>query len=219
MSDPTITPIVIKNRALARIGGGEIVAEDENTELARQVDAIYQDRIDAVLGGYPWSFAKKTYRLDALAKTAANGFDSDLLVFPTGWPHGFLLPGDRLSTPRKVMADPRNPDVPIRDFEIEAGLIYARHDKLWATFTVRVDPDVWPPPFRIAIVTLLAADLAIPVTHDTALAAELRAYAQGTPEENGRGGLIGRAIAVDVAGAVATAPLLALDPLGNARLS
>lgn len=208
----------IMNNALARIGAGAIMAEDEDSDLAAQVVAVYFDRLDAILGMHPWTFAGKTYKLDRLSETANNDFVAADGKFMNGWRHGFALPGTRIGHPRRILDDPRRPDSPCRDFLIEGVNLYADRDSLWATVTVRADPAAWSPGFRLAVTVATAADLCVPVTHDATLAEKLRAEAEGSPSEGGRGGLIGRAMGKDAAASPAKAPLWG-DPLTLARLS
>jgi hypothetical protein len=208
----------IINNALARIGGGEVVAIDEDTDLAAQCNAVYDDEIASLLALYEWSFNARTYSLDVLAPTAANDFDASINKFRNGWRYGFQLPGGRLAPPRRILTNPRLPDQPLRDFAIEGASVFADYSALWATVSVDADPTVWPAPFRKAATVALAAGLCVPVTQDKNLAAALREDAQGPPEYQGRGGMIGQAIAFDAARSRIRAPMVS-DPLGDARLA
>lgn len=208
MSETSITDVTIINRALARVGAPGIFALDEETSIARQAVAVYFDRRDACLGLYPWSFAKMTYKLDRLTEEPLNG-----------WRFAYALPGNRLSAPLKVLTDPQRPDYPLRRFTVEANAIYCDEEAVWATVIVQAAPAVWSPAFRLAVTTLVAADLAVPVGHDTALADDLRTQGEGTPSEGGRGGMLGRALIADASGAPTPAPLLAADPLTTAHMS
>jgi hypothetical protein len=208
----------IMNNALARIGAGGIIAEDDDTDLAEQVAAVYYDRLDAVLGMHEWSFAGKTFRLDAIAEIPGNDYDLTDRKFMNGWRHAFVLPGSRLGAPRKVLADPRCPTDPLRAFLIETGVLYADVDKAWAVCTVRASPIAWDPLFTLGFTMIIASDLCVPVTHDDNLARSLRITAEGTPEEGGRGGLIGRAMASDAAKSRTAAPLWR-DELTQAHMS
>lgn len=197
----------IINRALARIGSSPIGAIDEETPKTRQCNAVYRDRIDSLIGLYDWSFARKTYALDLLAEAPLNG-----------WTYAFALPGTRLSAPWRVLRDPRRPDDPFRRYALEEDRLYADVKPLWATFGVRVNPQIWPPAFRLAAIVGVAADLCVPIAQDKTLAAELREQFEGSPEQQGRGGLVGQAISRDAAGAQQKAPLWQ-DPLTAARLA
>lgn len=221
MADPTdLTDDdrLIMNNALARIGAGQIYSLSEDTPLAAQTLAVYRDRVDALLGLYEWSFNAKTYRLDALAQVTQNDYIAADRKFMNGWRYGFTLPGTRLGLPRKVLADPRRPDDPLRDFAIEQNNLYADREQVWAQVGVRAAPSVWLPGFRLAATVAVAADLCVPISHDKGLADELLTQAEGNSQEQGRGGLIGKAIAQDRAGSPNKAPLWR-DPLTEARLS
>lgn len=207
----------VMNNALGLIGAGKIMAEDEDTELAGQVVPVYYSRLRAVLGMHEWSFAGKTYKLDAIARIADNDYDATAQIFNNGWRYAFALPGTRVGLPRKVLRDPRNPRDPLRDFLIEGDRIYCDRDALWAVVTVLPNPNVWDPQFALAIERVSAADFCVPVTHDDKLAASIRMVAEGTPQEQGRGGLIGRAMATDAARS-RTPTALSRDPLTDARL-
>lgn len=211
-----IDQVSVINNALSRFGGGEIDAIDEDTELAGTVVPIYDDVIPALLGLYEWSFNARTYALDALSETPENEFDSSANKFRNGWRYGFALPGDRLAPPRRILTDPRLPDQPLRQYAIEGGNIYAERTPLWATVSVDADPDVWWAPFRMAATTLLASEFALAVSHDKDLAGRLLIRAQGTSDENGKGGLVGQAISFDAARSRIKAPMQT-DPLGDAR--
>jgi hypothetical protein len=207
----------IMNNALGKLGAGAIMAEDEDSDLAAQVVPTYYSRLKAMLAMCEWSFAGKTYKLDAIAKTAENDYDTSNQIFNNGWRQAFALPGTRVGLPRKVLADPRNPRDPLRDFLIEAGRLYADRDRLWAVVTVTPDPEIWDPQFSLAMEAVIAADLCVPVTHDVGLAKALREIAEGSPQENGRGGLVGRAMTHDAAKARTATPIWR-DPLNDARL-
>lgn len=209
----------IINRGLTRIGSARISSLTEDTSLCQQARGVYYDRVDAILGMHDWSFAGKTFRLSQLAEVSDYGFDLASNKFNNGWRYAFDLPGERIgSTPRRVLVDPRRPDDPFRDYAIEEGRLFADRTPLWALVTVRATPASWSAPMRLAVIVAVAADLAVPITHDTKLAAELKMEAEGAPEMQGRGGLIGNAIAKDMAGNPNKARLWR-DPLTEARLT
>jgi hypothetical protein len=207
MADAADRHLKIMNNMLARIGAGAIMSADEDSDLAEQVAAVYYDRLNAVLAMHEWSFAGQTYKLDELAKTVENDYDVVALKFNNGW----------RGAPRKVLTDPRCPRDPLREFLIEAGVLYAMRCPIWAVVTVQPDPAVWDPMFTLGFTALGASDLCVPVTHDDGLAKSLRLMAEGTPEEQGRGGLIGRAMASDAAKSRTVSPQWS-DPLTRAHM-
>lgn len=218
MPDETLDDQAIRiiNEALRRFGAGEIFATDEETELAGQVVPLYASTIDALLALDDWSFARKTYKLDARAAVADNGYDTAAKKFINGWRYSYILPGTRLSGPRRVLTDPRQPFDPLREFHLEEGYLFADRTPLWAVFTVAVAPSTWSALFRQAAIELLAGAFCVPVTHDKNLAATILERAQGKPEMNGRGGLVGVALMADMASAPRQAPFWR-DPLTAAR--
>lgn len=206
----------IINRALARIGSSPISALDEDTSKARQCVAIYYDRRDQLLGRNPWQFNGYTYKLDAITESAENGFTA-ANRWGNGWRYAFSMPGTALGPPRRVLDNPLDRSRPLRNCMVEAGRVYANVREIWAVVPVAANPAVWPAPFRLAVIVLVAADLCVPIAHDKTLAATLFEQGEGTKEQKGLGGLIGQAIAADISGAPPAAPLLASDPLTDAR--
>ncbi len=204
-----IDELSIINKALIRIGAGTIFAMDEDSELAETAISVYNDRVPSIIGSFRPSWARKTYALDQLDLTPNNG-----------WKYAFAIPGTSLNpTPIKLLTDPRDPDRPLRQFLVEAGEIYADCRPLWGSFIIMPPPAIWPAVFREAIVMTLAAAYCVPVTHDKDLASTLLVQAQGTPQEQGRGGLMGMALQVDAAGSQSHAPGNASDPLTSAHMS
>jgi hypothetical protein len=196
----------IANRALARIGGGSITSLDEESDLAAQVNGVYADVLDFAFAAYRWRWNRRTKALSQANVTIENGW-SYAHHFPAGWIGG----------PEKILASPRSPDNPLREFAVEGPLVYCEATPIWGVFPMRVAPNEWPPLFRSAVIMLLAAHLCVPVSHDRALQAELMAAAGGSPSEFPRGGLMGRAIAMDAQADGGDAPLLASDPITSAR--
>lgn len=200
-----IDDVTIINRALARIGAQPITGRDEDSDLARQACAVYDDLADTALAAWRWNWPRVTRALDRLAETPVNG-----------WAYAFAFPVGAIGGPQRLMTDPRNPDFPLREFQVEAGKVYANCETIWGAFLLRHDPELWPALYRTAFTAWLAAELCVPVTHDSSLAAALSQAAVGNPSENLRGGLMGRAIAFDAAESNALAPVLAADPITSA---
>lgn len=186
------------NAALALIGQHAIVSFDEETDLADLCVRLYDTIVDSVLTAHAWQHLQKTQPLQRLAETPVNG-----------WRFAFQAPADALGPPRKLLADPRQPDSPLRRFALEGVTIYADEPALWGLYVRRLSPDQWTPSLRLALTRALAADLCVPVCEDKDLAAQLRADAFGPPQMQGQGGLLAKALAADAAAAPQHAPLLA----------
>lgn len=195
----------IINEALARLGSKPIFSLEDETPLAAKVAQIYPTVIGDLFGCHSWIWARRTSRLDRLA------------VEPeTGWAYAYALPSDRSGSPVRVLTDPRRQNAPLRHFLVEGDELHADVAAVWATCVRQVAPEFWPGLFRSAAVVALAAELAVPQTHDVTLATSLRQDAWGTPNEGRRGGLVGRAMAIDAASTPGPA-IGDVDAFGSAR--
>lgn len=204
--DANLEPVDIVNRALARIGSPPLMTLDDEEDRARAAQLIYLTEVEAALGKMRWRFARKSYVLSRLAEPPVSG-----------WKFAYQLPGDFLGPPERLLRDPANAGSVLRDFEIEAGEVHCNADRVVARGTVMVQPTAWPPDFRKAVIVGLAAEFAVPETHDLNLAAALRQQAYGDPREGGRGGLLGMAIAVEVASSPPQEDVGDSNPLTDAR--
>jgi hypothetical protein len=122
-----------------------------------------------------------------------------------------------MGPPKALFTDPRNPATRLRDFRAEGNEVHAAVTPLYGVFPLRIDPAMWPPFFREFYVCWLAANLAIPIGHDDKLAAYYEQKAIGAPSEQGRGGLVGRALGLDAAGTGGVAGLNVTDSLTSAH--
>lgn len=203
--DVNLEPIDIVNRAMARIGAPALETLDDESDLANAAQLIYLTDVEAALGKLRWRFARRTFALSRLADPPASG-----------WKYAYQIPGDFLGPPEKLLSSQR-PACVLRDFEIESGEVHCDAAQLWARGTIMPAPSFWPPEFRRAIIVGLASAFAVPVTHDTALARELRQEAYGDPREGGVGGLLGRAIAMEMAASPPLEDVGDSNPLTDAR--
>ncbi len=138
--------VAICNMALAEIGrGAEIVSLDEKSEAARACRRRYPYARDAVLRSYDWNFAARRARLPASA---------DLPAF--GYARAYPLPSDCLLV-RAVH------NACAGAWEVEQRQVLANTaPPLLITYTARItNPSVFDVLFTDALVTRLAADLAV----------------------------------------------------------
>lgn len=194
----------IMNRALARIGAGTLMSPDEDSDLARQVTAVYDDVIESALAAYAWNWARRTFALQRLAAAPA-----------TGYACAYAAPAMAVGDPLRLWTDARR-RAPLRDFLWEGREVHADAAAVFGVFVVRMEPEAWPALFRAAVTDWIAARLCVPVTHDDKLASLLEQSAVGSPSDYMRGGLMGRAIARDAA-ASPPQPLQGDDALTSAR--
>lgn len=208
MPDISADEVPLINQALGMIGASMIFALDEESNLAEHVTQHWPSARDHCLAIHPkgWGWAKQTFQLMQRPGTPLNQ-----------WAYAYELPGTALGGPEIVWENPKSSFEPLRDFSIEEGLIFADAPTLYGRFPVKPAVALWPPIFRQAVKTLAAAWLAVPVSHDSNLAERLRVQAIGEDRETGAGGLLGRAIAMDLNQKPLGSPLLRGDPLSDAR--
>lgn len=199
--------VTLANRALARLGQASTFSLDSADKRAAKIRMAWLDCLDRCFALHDWSWARRTTRLPRRADCPENG-----------WSYAFDLPGDRIGDPLKVLADACS-DSPLRDFELEGGCLFANVPSVWVRVRVVTDPASWDPGFRSAFVVAFAGFLAVPMQQDADLEAQLFATAFGSPSQGQTGGLFGRLIAQNRAGAPVGSPLLRGDPLTDARYS
>lgn len=212
------TDVKVANAALGMLASGEIFSWDEDTELAGKVNAIYRDCIDSCLTAFNWSFGRTSRQLTLLADAAGVPLKPD-----NGYCYGYALPPGRLAPPSAYRSSPRSRE-PVRDFTIamdEGGNqnVYCNIKPLWATFKVRPAVALWSPAFRIFATKALAAELAIPVSHDANLAAAFRDEAWGAASSDRRAGLFIKAMAADLTSDSGPEAMYGRDPLTDAWAS
>jgi len=150
--------VAICNMALAEIGrGAEIVSLDEKSEAARACRRRYPYARDAVLRSYDWNFATRRASLPASADKPAFGYAA-----------AFPLPADCLL----VRAVHNAGNVP---WEVEQRAILASAPApLLVSYTARVtNPATFDVLFTDALVTRLAADLAVQLSDSQSRATSL----------------------------------------------
>lgn len=184
-----LTDVDMINAGLNRFAGGAIAALDEDSDLAEQTVQLYRDVVDSAFSAYLWTWARRTRSCERADEEIQNGYA-----------YAFSLPAGMIGQPIAVLVDPRDPERPLRQFAIEGRTLYCDFEKIWVSGIYRFEPEAWPPLFRHAVTTWLASEFCVPVTHDKDLAERLRISAIGTPAEQMRGGLMGRAISVDASG-------------------
>lgn len=206
--DQPIDKATIVNRALTKLGQAPTFSLDDESFTSGHIDAVWPDVVAHCFSLHDWSFCRRTARLTRLAAAPENG-----------WAYGFELPGDRIGEPLKVLSAAGHSEAVLRDFTLEEGNLYANEPNVWARCKVAVAPAIWDTGFTAAFVLALAAALAIPLQSDPDLASQFFQEAFGTPSQGGSGGMFGRLIAQNRAGAPMASPFTRGDPLTDARWS
>lgn len=173
---------------LTDIGVGPIFSIDDGSDLSQDVVQAWDLVFDRVFGHHAWSFARKTYKNRRRSDAPDNG-----------WKYGFDLPGGRVGNPILIMDQAGYSPRALKQFTIEAGVLYCERPETWSLCKFEADPSAWPPEFRSAFVVAFGAYLAMPVWGDKDMRDDRMVEAFGTPSKEGGGGLFGRLMAQDLA--------------------
>lgn len=167
----------ICSQALALIGIGPI-SSFIGSNVATICGRLYDDRMNELIGSYPWRFSLKKAELQKQSATPVNEYSTihDLpidMVDPT------------------IMVVFRSSDVnstPFKRFEVFGRTIYSNEDRLWVDYPVRQPESIWPPHFYNLAVYTMAWVLAGPITEDDAKVDQWMKVANGGPDQFFRGG-------------------------------
>ena len=180
------TDVSICARALVLLGEKPISSFDENRDAARVCSNIYEGLRDTILAQHPWRFlmAKKK-----LTKQAAA---------PAGeWSYAHLIPTDAMDRKVHALFDSTTSKTPMTEFEVFGNEVYSDREELWADYKVEKTEAEWPESVALLMVYAVAAEIAFTITdqQNTALYWTEKAY--GSPSENGLGGQMGMALAME----------------------
>lgn len=204
-----IDKAVIANWALSEIGEFATFSIDGEDELSGQVELAWQRCLDHCVALHHWKDFIDTFKLSRATETPDNG-----------WTYRFSLPGGRIGEPLKVMDQVSNGSGrPLRNFGRGGNFVYANCPDVWAECRFVLDPQYWDPGWRAAFVVALSGYLAQSVQSNTKLKQDQHTIAFGTPSKEGTGGMFGRLIAQDRAGAPMGNPMRDSNPLGEAHAS
>lgn len=161
----------ICNNALIKIGHDTITALTENSKAARLCNQIYEDIRDAVFRAHPWNCLIDRVELAALTTTPAFEYTYE-----------YQLPADCLRV-LSVQED----DI---EFKIENRTLLTDEAEISIRYIKQeTDPNAYDALLREAVAARLAAELAIPLSDSTTLAATMwEAYKQKLVEARGMDG-------------------------------
>lgn len=199
----------ISDRAFILAGLPKVDFAEESDQAALAVETA-EMVVDGALSRQEWSFNTEWFQLTR----------DDTRVARDGYAYAFNLPGDRLGTgPLRLQVDPNDRTTIVRNFGLVGRFLCTDEPVVWGKFSLRVDPDLWPPIFMQAVVMLLASYYCLSAAQKADLAAEYERKAVGSPRENGMGGLMGQAASMDAAATANREPIFTSDPLNDARVS
>lgn len=149
-----MTKIDIVNLSLAKLGASLISRlGDDSLPASHFGDLLYQPTLERVLRDFPWSLATK---------------ESTLALLPvketTNWDYTYALPRDCVRVLELVSG---NENIPNEMFSKTGNRLHADiEDVVLKYVSSDVDPVIFDPDFREALVTILAAELANPIIQD-----------------------------------------------------
>jgi len=144
--------IDIASNALLLIGDNPISSFDDPGAGAQVAANIYPETKRRMLSEHPWSFALKQQRLNKLSQIP------DIL---TGFSNAFQLPTDLIRI-WNIQSH--------SDYILIGNLLYSNQTEILATYIFDVEEVNLPPHFIKSLEYALAADFAISVTEDNAMA-------------------------------------------------
>lgn len=171
--------------ALTELGIKAISSFDDNTPASRTCGEIWDDYSSYLLSIYPWRFSMRQTQL------------TKLTIPPlTGWRNAFQLPSNFLSL-RSVYNSQGYSPLPMHNYEIFMDKIYTNFETLFIQYQAYVEPINWPAWFLEFAVQSFAAKLAPILLNKQDVAQQKYMNAFGLPQDNGNGGLFGRAKSID----------------------
>lgn len=176
--------INICSNALIRLGVAPISSFTEG-EIGNTCGTIYPDFKQNILSTYPWRFTIEKVQLARLSAAPLNK-----------WKYQYQLPSDLLVL-RAIYASDEVGVQPEYHFEKIGGVVLSDRTELWADYQKSVSESEFPVYFTEYLITALAATLAIAVTDQAELAQYFHGLAYGTANDNGNGGLFGKAKKID----------------------
>lgn len=160
------TKVLICNLALSELGLKAITAITEANERARKCNLIFDTTVDEVLRAHPWTFATKRAALAIASGETVAGWDY-VYAFPT-----------KCMFIRKLFTENTIDDptpIPYQELNSTTNtrIIATNLEDAYAEYTSQVnDVSVFDASFIKALAYKLAADLAVPLCGDSALATE-----------------------------------------------
>lgn len=166
--------VEIANKALAHLGIAPITSLEEDSEPARQINAIFNTERDIVLKGCDWNFARKTEALALLADSSLE------------WDYVYQRPAKCLQVRRifsEVTASPTEEgDAKHEEAVSSSGsqAILTDIEDAYMKYTYQVtDVSVMPADFAEALAFKLAASSAMALTGEKSLRADMTQFYMG----------------------------------------
>lgn len=194
----------ICSSALTLLGEAAIASLTEDSDAARSCAQLYDNIKWALIAAYPWSFSKKKVQLSRLVDAPVSR-----------WRYQFQLPTDRVGDVFALLTTDAVGADPIQNYEVQGSKVLYDGTELWIDYQYNALESNMPPHFVQLLIYALAADLCMPITHESAMAGYWHERAFGTPSENNRGGYFRTATGIDSRGR--PAPVMESNELIDVR--
>lgn len=149
-----MSEVSICNNALREIGALPITSFGDNTLEAELCAEFYPTTRDELIADYPWSFALKRVSLAMLEEIPLYGYGNK-----------FQLPGDLLRLWKTDIGG---------IYTVEGDTILTNNTSVNILYIAEViDPNLFPPLFRQALITSLMSKLVFPITKREGLSRSL----------------------------------------------
>jgi hypothetical protein len=150
----------IQNRALTLLSVDRIQVDNQTSDQARKMNAVYDSTRDALLSEHNWNFAMKERQLSLLSDEPIK----------EDWDFVYQLPSDCLRV-LNIEGD--------YEFAIYSNKLYTNTDDARILYVSReTDPNKFSAGFVKALASRLAADLAFGFTQNASLAERAEAKAE-----------------------------------------
>lgn len=167
--------VSICNLALANLGKKSIVALTEKSTEAIACNMFYEHTRDVLLQAYPWHFAGKTASLAEVTNDK-----------PGRWGYAYNRPVDclKIRWVRPEYSSSEYQPATVKEelaypHEVEGGVIYSDLTPAFLRYTWPVsDPSMFSPLFVDALAWHLSVRLAVPLTRDPKMRADMFDIAQ-----------------------------------------
>lgn len=180
---PALTDVALCNLALFRCGLGTIAGFAEDSDKARTCASMYPTIRDGVIAMHPWRFANGKIELTRLVATPVNV-----------WKYAYDLPPDMLAGPYAVYNGVGQGVNSTAQFEIFGDKLYSDDERIVIDYRFRPSESKFPALFVFLMQYVVAASIGQILTDNTKLTIQNHVIAFGTPSENMRGGLMGKAM-------------------------
>lgn len=157
MASLVITPVLICNMALVKLGADPISSLSQDTKNARLCNSVFEILRNKVLEDHTWSFATKTATLASIVGTPLMD-----------WTYQFQLPSDLLKIIR--------PESWKQDFATLDGYLHANDDPIIIKYIYEnTNSGTWSYSFATALSWRIAAEIAYNITKSNTVATTMMA--------------------------------------------